>query len=306
MKFDSLTVEYLAGCLSPKTAKRYGTSLRTWVDWCRGNEVDPMLATRADIERFGKEFEESNENGATTAAHLLTAVCGVYRFGFDAGYLKENPAAHVRRPKRPSRSTGTWLTQSECVRLMDWCEAMPDPTYAALVESYLLLGVRCGEPLACDVPDMRKVGDFWTLTVKRKAHDGKAVIQQVAMADRLYEAYARMLGKRKDGPLFVFLATGNRLSSNLACRMVERACRMVGIERVITPHSLRRTFVTLARNAGIPDRDIMASGGWSSVAMLDRYDRERASVERHAGIALSAWLEDAGSANNMVFGGFGQ
>ncbi|WP_240685201.1 tyrosine-type recombinase/integrase [Bifidobacterium pullorum] len=193
-----------------------------------------MLATRADIERFGKEFEESNENGATTAAHLLTAVCGVYRFGFDAGYLKENPAAHVRRPKRPSRSTGTWLTQSECVRLMDWCEAMPDPTYAALVESYLLLGVRCGEPLACDVPDMRKVGDFWTLTVKRKAHDGKAVIQQVAMADRLYEAYARMLGKRKDGPLFVCLATGNRLSSNLACRMVERACRMVGIERVIT------------------------------------------------------------------------
>ncbi|QAY33888.1 hypothetical protein ESN35_06675 [Bifidobacterium pullorum subsp. gallinarum] len=69
---------------------------------------------------------------------------------------------------------------------------------------------------------------------------------------------------------------------------------------------MRRTFVTLARNAGIPDRDIMASGGWSSVAMLDRYDRERASVERHAGIALSAWLEDAGSANNMVFGGFGQ
>lgn len=52
MKFDSLTVEYLAGCLSPKTAKRYGTSLRTWVDWCRGNEVDPMLATRAEFERL--------------------------------------------------------------------------------------------------------------------------------------------------------------------------------------------------------------------------------------------------------------
>lgn len=79
---------------------------------------------------------------------------------------------------------------------------------------------------------------------------------------------------------------------------------MVGIERVITPHSLRRTFVTLARNAGIPDRDIMASGGWSSVAMLDRYDRERASVERHAGIALSAWLEK--EADHTVFGGSGK
>lgn len=94
MKFDSLTVEYLDGCLSIKTAKRYRSSLRTWVEWCAKTGVDPMLATRADIERFGKEFEESNENGATTAAHLLTAVCGVYRFGFDAGYLKIG-RAHV-------------------------------------------------------------------------------------------------------------------------------------------------------------------------------------------------------------------
>ena len=58
----------------------------------------------------------------------------------------------------------------------------------------------------------------------------------------------------------------------------------------ITPHSLRRTFCTLSRDAGIPDRDIMASAGWSSPHMLDYYDMGRRAAKAAVGDALDSYI----------------
>lgn len=58
----------------------------------------------------------------------------------------------------------------------------------------------------------------------------------------------------------------------------------------ITPHSLRRTFATLARDSGQPDRDIMASGGWHSPQMLDYYDMGRRAARSGAPEALERFL----------------
>lgn len=61
----------------------------------------------------------------------------------------------------------------------------------------------------------------------------------------------------------------------------------------ITPHSLRRTFATLARDAGVADSEIMATGGWSSARMIDYYDMGRRGMRSGAGDALDAYLTAA-------------
>lgn len=58
----------------------------------------------------------------------------------------------------------------------------------------------------------------------------------------------------------------------------------------ISPHSLRRTFCTLSRDAGVPDRDIMAAGGWNSPQMLDYYDMARRGLNGKAGDGLQDYL----------------
>ena len=289
--FERLTIDYLNGCLTQATARRYRPALEQWSAWCRASGLDPMKTRRDDIETFIREKSDGYTR-VSLACGLATAVAGCYRFAYDSGYIPVNPAVNIRRPKRDRASRGTWLTRDEASRLMDHCETLPDPRIAALVESYLLLGVRSSEPLNADVCDLKPFNGRRTLTVRRKAHNGSALIQRLMLAPRLDEAYARMLGRRTEGPLFVRFEDGSRLTGGVACRMVQRVCHEVGIDRIITPHSLRRTFVTLARDAGIPDRDIMASGGWTNPSMLDYYDRERISVERHAGVALSAWLAE--------------
>ena len=54
---------------------------------------------------------------------------------------------------------------------------------------------------------------------------------------------------------------------------------------------MRRTFATLSREAGVPDIDIMAAGGWATKQMLDYYDMHHHAMEGKAAITLSRYLE---------------
>lgn len=68
--------------------------------------------------------------------------------------------------------------------------------------------------------------------------------------------------------------------------VVERA----ECEQDITPHSLRRSFVTLARDLGMPDEEIMAMTGHSDPTMIDYYDRGRRQRDGAAGHAVDEAL----------------
>lgn len=76
---------------------------------------------------------------------------------------------------------------------------------------------------------------------------------------------------------------------NRLCAIVRNAAQAVGA-RDITTHSLRRTFCTLYRDAGAPDRQIMASGGWNTAQMLDYYDMSALAMRGDTGRALDEYL----------------
>lgn len=82
------------------------------------------------------------------------------------------------------------------------------------------------------------------------------------------------------------------MSTQRARSVVADVASAIGAEG-ITPNSLRRTFATLARDAGVDDRDIMATGGWSSQHMLDYYDMGRRGSSSSAPGALERFISDS-------------
>jgi integrase len=70
---------------------------------------------------------------------------------------------------------------------------------------------------------------------------------------------------------------GEPLSNNFVRYAVDKELKDIGIsqaqqkERNLTPHSLRHTFVTLGRMAGITDIEIRALAGHRSAGMTERY-----------------------------------
>lgn len=285
---DRLIVEWLGGGYAPRTVKRYRAALESWTAWCQERELSMLHATRPDIEAFSKHLETAASPNYRYST--LSAIRSLYRYAHEEGWTPDDPGALVRMPARPRYSTGTWLTKDEARRMMEAAKRDPDPRAGAFYTLLLLTGIRMAEALALDVSDLEEHGDMHTITVVRKRAGGELYEQRLRLPDAAYDAIRRMLGTRSEGALFLNL-TGRRLDDDAANRLLKRLAVSAGVGKTITAHSLRRTFCTLSLDAGVSPRDIMASANWHSAQMLQRYDCERAAVDRQAGVRLSEWLD---------------
>ena len=127
-----------------------------------------------------------------------------------------------------------------------------------------------------------------TLVITRKG--GKVVT--IPHAPRTARAIDLAVGERSDGPLFV-AADGRRLDRHGAARIVRRVACRAGISKPVGPHTLRHKFITAALDAGVPLRDVQEAASHADPRTTMRYDRARASLDRHATYVVAAYLAGA-------------
>ena len=87
-----------------------------------------------------------------------------------------------------------------------------------------------------------------TLIITRKG--GKIVT--IPLAPRTARAIDTCVGEREEGPMFLNWDNTRRLDRHAATRIVRRLAKGAGIEKRVTPHSLRHSFITAALDAGVP------------------------------------------------------
>ncbi len=118
------------------------------------------------------------------------------------------------------------------------------------------------------------------------------VMSTISLSPPTALAVGRARGARTSGPLLLAPSGSGRIGRHRLRILWWEAVRSAGIDRVITPHSLRHSFVTLSLDAGVSVRDLMASTGHTDPSMIGYYDRPRASIERNATHRLTTWLLD--------------
>lgn len=137
--------------------------------------------------------------------------------------LDKNPVPNVRRPKVHDESRTLGLDRNELGALL----------------------VQAG------LGDFSTEHGHRTLAIVRKG--GKHVT--VPIAPRTGRALDLYIGDRTMGPIFLGLE-GGRMDRYSADRMVKRLVKRAGIDKRISPHSLRHSFITAALDAGVPLRDV--------------------------------------------------
>jgi len=75
---------------------------------------------------------------------------------------------------------------------------------------------------------------------------------------------------------------GVRMNRHQAARVVRRLAKQAGIDKVISPQSLRLSLITVAFEAGVPPRDVQEAASHADPRTTMRYDRARRSLDRHA------------------------
>ncbi len=273
------------------TRTGYRRDVTGYFSWLAGLGVDPLAATRATLDVYVRWLAETPRKATrrpaspATVARTLACLSGFYAYAEDEGAVTRNPMTHVRRPTLGQDSQTLGLDRGEARMLLDRAEK-DGPRSAALVAVLL----RVGETLASDVSDLAVARGHRVLTVTRKG----GARRQLVLAPAAAGALDRYLAGRTTGPLFV-TASGRRWTAGEAFLTVRRLARGAGIANAekITPHSLRHTFVTLAREAGVPLEDVQDAVGHADPRTTRRYDRARHNLDRSPAYTFGAFLAAA-------------
>jgi integrase/recombinase XerD len=276
---------FLAG-YSGLTREAYELDLRQYASWCHRHHLRLFAARRADIECFARDLEARGRARATVTRRLCT-VAGFYRYAFEEELLDRSPAVHIRRPRLDYESHATALDRSEMGALLVAAGLGPAAEHA-LISLLALNGLRVSEATAADIEVLGIERGHRTLVITRKG--GKAVT--IPLAPRTARATDLAIGERCEGP--VFLAPGGRRPGRHgAGRIVRRVARRAGITKNAGPHTLRHAFITAALDAGVPLRDVQEAASHADPRTTMRYDRARASLDRHATYIAAAYIAGA-------------
>jgi site-specific recombinase XerD len=161
-------------------------------------------------------------------------------------------------------------------------EALRDEAVVRLLAD---TGMRAGEAVGLTVDDVDLRRRLVTVTrAKGGKHRIAAFSPDTARAIDRYLRRARRGHKLAHTPP-LWLGTANRGWSYHSLRgaLLKRAT-MAGVKG-FHPHRLRHTSASAALRAGISEGDVMASHGWSSRAMLDRYVEDTAQERAAAAMA---------------------
>jgi integrase/recombinase XerD len=276
---------FLAG-YTGLTREAYALDLRQYVSWCQRRHIRLFDARRADIECFARDLEARGRARATVTRRLCT-VAGFYKYAVEEDLLDHSPAAHVRRPRLDYESHAIGLDRNELGALLV-AAGLGTAAEHALISLLALNGLRVTEAVSADIQALGLERGHRTLTITRKG--GKVVT--IPLAPRTARAIDLAIGERCAGPIFLG-PDGRRLDRHGAARIVRRAACRAGITKPVGLHTLRHAFITAALDAGVPLRDVQEAASHADPRTTMRYDRARASLDRHATYIVAAFIAGA-------------
>jgi integrase/recombinase XerD len=189
---------------------------------------------------------------------------------------------------RPDLTT-PWADREELRKLL-LAARDTNPRDFLLVALLGLNGLRVSEAVGANVPDLGSSGGHRTLRVTRKGSKRGVV----PLAPIVCQSIDEFLAGRTEGPLLPRLhASGAVLeplagiSRQTAYERVRRLAEWIGVNPDLSPHSLRRSFVTLALQDGAPLHQVQLAVGHASPTTTMIYMKDAGGLEHNPTFELA-------------------
>jgi integrase/recombinase XerD len=262
--------------LAKNTVASYRRDLATYVGWLSEQEIaafgEVSPATLSAYARFLGTREE-RPLSASSVARMLKTVRSLHRFLAVEGRTDADASRELRTPKQPMRLPKA-IPQAEVTALIE--SASGDDIVAlrdrALLELLYATGARVSEAVDLDVDDVLD-REIVRLTGKG---DKQRIVPLGSYARDALDAYlvrARPLlsGRGPATPALFLGIRGQRVSRQNAWLVIKRAAERAGIEREVSPHTLRHSFATHLLEGGADVRVVQELLGHASVATTQLY-----------------------------------
>ena len=219
-----------------------------------------------------RDFLYQDRITAKTRAHYLTVINSLYKFLIENNFLNSNPTGTIKLPKL-EKKLPEYLTIDEVDKILNIIPTKPiDYRNIAMLETIYASGLRVSELVNLKINNL----DFNECIIRIYGKGNKERIVPINDASKLalqiyINDYRSFLLKGKDSEYVFINNFGNKISRQGFFKILKKVCNENGINKHVSPHTLRHSFATHLLNNGADLRVIQELLGHSNLTTTQIY-----------------------------------
>ena len=259
---------------SANTVSSYLRDVNQFASAMEGKGLDLTQVLPQDVEDYANGLLRRGKSPATVT-RSMASIKSFFHYLMDRGLVDRNPAkgvspAKVER-KLPQVLTGRevelFLEQPQCTDLKGYRDR-------AMLELLYATGIRVSELIALDVDDLNLRSQMLVCY----GQNGK--VRQIplytaaarALEDYLHNARPHLVNTPDETALFVNMS-GERMSRQGFWKLIKYYQEKAGIQKDITPHTLRHSFAAHLLENGADLRSIQEMLGHADISSTQIYSQ---------------------------------
>jgi len=267
-----LDVLWVENGLSKNTLSAYRSDLSQLALWQKKNNSELFGLTREHLLRYLSHAQQQGKS-SRSSARMLSSVKRLFQYLIRESELESDPTAQIDSPRymKPLPSS---LTESDTDALLN----APNTNTAqglrdqAMLETLYASGLRVSELIGLQLSQLNLTDGLVRVVGKGNKERLVPLGEQAILSLQQYLAEARpeLLRQRQSDAVFVS-NRGRAMVRQTFWHLIKRYVVSAGINKVVSPHTLRHAFATHLLNHGADLRVLQMLLGHSSLSTTQIY-----------------------------------
>ena len=264
--------------LSVNTQMAYQRDLQSFVNWQKSRQKE--ATTRQDLQQYIVFLRQKGQK-TSSIIRAIASLRGWFAWQKTTGKVAEDPLEAMHNPVR-SKKLPAVLSKDEVERMIQAAENGRD---RLIVELLYGAGLRVSELVGLDVKDVNLTQSYLRCFGKGSKERIVPIGRQALVCVQEYlkelkdaHSHPEPVSKAKSlkqlkhvvRPLFRD-RSGNRLSRLVVWQVVKRLAKNAGVEKSLSPHTLRHSFATHLIENGADLRSVQELLGHANIVTTQLY-----------------------------------
>ena len=258
---------------SDNTVCSYMRDIRQFSCAMEARELELPEVREKDVEAYISALTQKGRSPATVM-RALASIKSFYQFLMARGVVSANPAKGVT-PAKVERKLPQVLTSKEVELFLEQpdCSDMKGIRDRAMLELLYATGIRVSELIALDLEDLNLTGAVLKCESKGRSRNIPLYPAAVrALTRYLQTVRPQLIQLEEEQALFVNM-NGDRMSRQGFWKLIKCYQEKAGIQKDITPHTLRHSFAAHLLENGADLHSIQEMLGHADISSTQIYSR---------------------------------
>ena len=259
--------------LSENTINSYGIDLKLFLEYLRENEIPSFKQVNKEVIVNYMQSEKNNNKANSSILRSVSSLRKFFQYLAQEKIIEKDPMLLIDTPKKKQHLPQV-LTKEEVEKLL----RSPNTGQVlglrdrAMLELMYATGLRISEIINLKLEDLHLT--MGTLQTLGKGHKERIVPvgdEAIKWVNRyLEEARPKLLKQKRSNYLFLNFH-GNNLTRQGVWKNLKAEVRKAGIQKNITPHTLRHSFATHILENGADLRIVQELLGHADISTTQFY-----------------------------------